>query len=300
MRRRSRLPGSSSRLRTATAQTVNGDLLLALLHYDAGQYETTEQHLSKALAAARADTYQGAVLERLLGYNAIFGLGDFERGRRIMESVLRGFEARGMQQEAGYVRNTIAYTLFCTRRFDDAVEMEKTALKLLEGSDRPGGFLYSVLQLNLGRLYRTLGFHGQALRLFRAGLEAPDAEQSPYMLLIFHTTLAQLYAARGEYERAFVAFQHCLGLARDLELRTPATPSSTRSRARSASCSRSVRRAATKSSSTFTSTSPRPAAAQAGRARRSLPCGDEGLLGVPRRGRVAGRRGVRRRGRSDG
>lgn len=203
---------------------VTGDLLLALLRYDAGQYEATERHLNNALAAVPADGLHDAVLQRLLGYNAIFGLGDFERGRRIMESVLRSFEALGRQQEAGYVRNTIAYALFCTRRFDDAVEMEKTALSLLESSDRPGGFLYSVLQLNLGRLYRTLGFHDQALRLFRDGLEAPNIEQSPYMLLIFHTTLAQLYAARGEHARAAAAFQHCLGLARDLELENASDP----------------------------------------------------------------------------
>ncbi|HZB45991.1 MAG TPA: carbamoyltransferase C-terminal domain-containing protein, partial [Pyrinomonadaceae bacterium] len=203
---------------------VNGDLLLALLHYEAGQHQATEQHLSNAIARTPADGLHDTVLERLLGYNAIFGLGDFERGRRIMESVLRAFEARGLQQDAGYVRNTIAYTLFCTRRFDDAVEMEKTALKLLDSSDRPGGFLYSVLQLNLGRLYRTLGFHDQALRLFRTGLAAPDMEQSPYMLLIFHTTLAQLYVSRGEYEQAAAAFQHCLGLARDLELENASDP----------------------------------------------------------------------------
>jgi tetratricopeptide (TPR) repeat protein len=203
---------------------VSGDLLLALLHYDAGQYEATERHLAIALADARSDSLHDTILERLLGYNAIFGLGDFERGRRIMESVLESFEARGLYQDAGYVRNTIAYTLFCTRRFDDAVEMEKTALKLLESSDRAGGFLYSVLQLNLGRLYRTLGFQDQALRLFRNGLEAPDMEQSPYMLLIFHTTLAQLYVSRGEYAHAAAAFQHCLGLSRDLELENASDP----------------------------------------------------------------------------
>jgi tetratricopeptide (TPR) repeat protein len=122
------------------------------------------------------------------------------------------------------VRNTIAYTLFCMRRFDDAVEMERTALKLLESSDRPGGFLFSVLQLNLGRVYRSLGFHDQALRLFKTGLDAPNLEQSPYMLLIFHTTLAQFYVTRGEYAEAVAAFHHCLDLARDLELENASDP----------------------------------------------------------------------------
>lgn len=203
---------------------VNADLLMALLHYEAGQHAETERHLAEALRRPASDSPQYTVLERLLGYNAIFGLGDFERGRGIMESVLRSFEARGLQRDAGYVRNTIAYTLFCTRRFDDAVEMERTALKMLESSDRPGGFLSSVLQLNLGRVYRTLGFHEQALRLFKNGLDAPNLEQSPYMLLIFHTTLAQFYATRGEYAEAVAAFHHCLDLARDLELENASDP----------------------------------------------------------------------------
>lgn len=202
----------------------NGDLLMALLHYDAGQYQETERCLTEALRQPSSNTLQYTVFERLLGYNAIFGLGDFERGREIMESVLQGFESRGLQQDAGYVRNTIAYTLFCMRRFDDAVEMEKTALKLLESSDRPGGFLFSVLQLNLGRVYRSLGFHDQALRLFKTGVDAPSLEQSPYMLLIFHTTLAQCYAKRGEYAEAVTAFHHCLDLARDLELENASDP----------------------------------------------------------------------------
>jgi tetratricopeptide (TPR) repeat protein len=204
--------------------TVSADLLMALLHYEAGQHAETERHLAEALRRSGPDSPHRAVLERLLGYNAIFGLGDFERGRGIMESVLRSFEAQGLQQDAGYVRNTIAYTLFCTRRFDDAVEMERTALKLLESSDQPGGFLFSVLQLNLGRVYRTLGFHDQALRLFKNGLDAPNLEQSPYMLLIFHTTLAQFYATRGEYTEAAAAFHHCLDLARDLELENASDP----------------------------------------------------------------------------
>lgn len=204
--------------------TVNGDLLMALLHYEAGQYSETERHLTEALHQLDANSPHHAILERLLGYNAIFGLGDFERGRGIMESVLRSFEAQGLQQDAGYVRNTIAYTLFCTRRFDDAVEMERTALKLLESSGQPGGFLFSVLQLNLGRVYRSLGFHDQALRLFKNGLDAPNLEQSPYMLLIFHTTLAQFYATRGEYAEAVAAFRQCLNLARDLELENASDP----------------------------------------------------------------------------
>jgi tetratricopeptide (TPR) repeat protein len=202
----------------------SGDLLMALLHYDAGQHQETDRYLTEALKQPRSDTLQYIVFERLLGYNAIFGLGDFERGREIMESVLQGFEARGLQQDAGYVRNTIAYSLFCMRRFDDAVEMERTALKLLESSDRPGGFLFSVLQLNLGRVYRSLGFHDQALSLFKTGLDAPNLEQSPYMLLIFHTTLAQFYVTRGEYAEAVAAFHHCLDLARDLELENASDP----------------------------------------------------------------------------
>jgi len=202
---------------------VNSNLLMALLHYEAGQHEETERYLTETLKTG-LDSAQQSILERLLGYNAIFGLGDFDRGREIMESVLRSFEARGLQQDAGYVRNTIAYTLFCTRRFDDAVEMERTALHLLEDSDHPGGFLSSILKLNLGRVYRTLGFHDQALSLFKNGLDASNLEQSPYMLLIFHTTLAQFYATRGEYAEAVVAFQHCLDLARDLELENASDP----------------------------------------------------------------------------
>lgn len=198
--------------------TVNGEVMLALLHYEAGRHAEAERFLVDALERRRHEGIDRLAVERMLGHNAIFGLGDFERGQRILESVLKGLEERGHEQEAGYVRNSIAFALLRTQRFEDAIELENLTLKLIENSQQQHGFLSSILQLNLGRLYRTVGFSEQALTLFRKGMEGQDSELSPYVLIVFHSSIAFIHSMRGEHADALAAYQHCLELARDLEL----------------------------------------------------------------------------------
>jgi tetratricopeptide (TPR) repeat protein len=198
---------------------VDGDVLMALLHYEAGRYIDAERFLLAALEKERHQKIDRTTLERLLGYNAIFGLGDFERGRTIMELVLKKYEESGREKDAGYVRNAIAFALLRTRRFDEAVEIENLTLGLIENSaQQQDGFLFSLLQLNLARLYRTLGESEQALELFRKGMAVQNSDLSPYILLIFHGSLAYLHIAREDYAAALDAYHHCLELSRDLEL----------------------------------------------------------------------------------
>lgn len=214
-------------LATTTEESeLDGDLLQALLQYDAGRFNETDQHLLAALGKPSTDGVSQITLKRLLGYNAIFGLNEFNRGREYLEEVLKEYEERGLEQRAhsGFVRNSIAFALFRVGRFDDAIETEKLGLELLESSASPNGFLFSILQLNLGRLYRNLGFSEQAIDRFKKALETQNSEFSPYMLLIFHCTLAHLHAAREEYAEVLDSYYHCLDLARDLELENSGYP----------------------------------------------------------------------------
>jgi tetratricopeptide (TPR) repeat protein len=197
---------------------VDGDVLMALLHYEAGRYIEAERFLLGALEKERHQKIDRTTLERLLGYNAIFGLNDFERGRTILELVLKKYEESGREKDAGYVRNAMAFALLRTRRFDEALEIENLTLGLIENSAEQDGFLFSLLQLNLARLYRTLGESEQALELFKKGMAVQNSDLSPYILLIFYGSLGYLHIAREDYAAALDAYHHCLELSRDLEL----------------------------------------------------------------------------------
>lgn|GEM_PF-3568692 len=193
-------------------------LPMALLHYEAGRYREAELFLSYALEAESYEGLDRTTLLRLLGYNAIFGLGDFARGKEILEEVLADYEARGREKDAGYVRNAIAYALLRSRKLDEAMELENLTFDLIRDSRRQDGFLLSLLQLNLARLHRTVGSSEQSLRLFRSGLETQNSDLSPYVLLIFHGSLAHVHIARGDYASAIGTYHHCLELLRDLDL----------------------------------------------------------------------------------
>jgi tetratricopeptide (TPR) repeat protein len=109
-------------------------------------------------------------------------------------------------------------------RADDAIELEKVAIELLANFTRSGGLLFSVLQLNLGRLYRNLGFTEQALGLFRTALENRDPDLSPYVLLLFYGSLAHLHASRDETAAVLSYFHAFFEVARDLDLENVGYP----------------------------------------------------------------------------
>lgn len=200
---------------------LDKDMLLALLNYDAGRAEATDRHLQAALDKRPDAGHERYNLTRLLGYNTIFGLQDFDRGRELLSSLIAPYEALGMEEHAGYLRNGVAYALFRLGRFDDAIEMENLALGQLRKATPNSAFLFSILQLNLGRLFRQLGFSEEALDLFRSAM---DEDFSPYMLQIFYTTLAQLHSNRGEAVEALQAYHLCFELVRDLDLENASYP----------------------------------------------------------------------------
>ncbi len=200
---------------------LDQDMLLALLNYDAGHAAATDRHLLAALEKRPDAGHERFNLIRLLGYNATFGLNDFDRGRELLSSLIAPYEAMEMEEHAGYLRNGVAYALFRLGRYDEAIEMEKLALAQLRKATPNSAFLFSILQLNLGRLFRQLGFSEEALELFR---DAMDEDFSPYMLQIFYTTLAQLHSHRGEDSDALQAHHLCFELARDLDLENASYP----------------------------------------------------------------------------
>lgn len=155
-----------------------------------------------------------------MGYNAIFGLGDFDRGRELLQSVLGRFqrEGKGKERECGYLRNTIAYALFRSRRVDHALEAENEVIQYVRAGERPDNFLLSLLQLNRGRLHRTLGDSEGALSEFEGGIQGQNAGLSPYMLALFHCSSGHVRMSRSEFGEAMVHYHHALNLIRGLEV----------------------------------------------------------------------------------
>ncbi|MEM6797036.1 MAG: hypothetical protein AAF725_23880, partial [Acidobacteriota bacterium] len=90
---------------------VDADLLLGLLHFESEDYREADRLLSQSWQSQEPGSLQHADLQWLLGYNAIFGLEDFDRGRGLLESILEYFQREGKQRESFYLRNSMAYSL---------------------------------------------------------------------------------------------------------------------------------------------------------------------------------------------
>ena len=219
----------ATRLLAATADRgrPDGGLLLAMLHYDGGRGHEADERLRAVLDRRSHDPAQRTLLTHLTGYNKVFGCGDFDGGRQLLEEVLEVRRHEQREEEAGFIRNTIAYALFRSGCLDEAVAMEREALAALERAGAPAGFLSSILQLNLGRLQRNLGQPDRALELLARALADQSWDVSPYMLLIFDSARALLHTARGEHEKALAAYHHALGLVRDLKREYAGSPVST-------------------------------------------------------------------------
>lgn len=209
------LPLAQRYIEAGTEDGVDGDLLFALLHYDAGQFDASDVHFGLALKQTESPS-QRSMLTRLRGNNAVFGLGHLERGRQLLRSVLPRFEAIGLHREACFVRNSIAFTLFREGRLEEAVALENRSLEQLANSPEPGGLLESLLLLNTGRLHRQKGAADQALEHFEAAGQAGGSDLTPYLLQLLRATLAHLRGQRQEWVEAHREFSCCLELSRDL------------------------------------------------------------------------------------
>lgn len=197
---------------------IDRNLLLAMLNYEAERYREADAHLRACLEDDRPHTADRCQLEYFLGYNAVFGLADFDGGYRILEKVLGQYEAEGREREAKYVRNSIAFALYRGGQVEKAIDTEQETIELLGGGDDQDSFLRSILSLNLGRLYRTLGASTRALELFRDGMFSPNAELSPYAQLLFQNCLGHLHTLRGEHAAALATYHHAFDLSRTLLL----------------------------------------------------------------------------------
>jgi tetratricopeptide (TPR) repeat protein len=199
---------------------VDPDLLLGLIYFEAEDYPEAERLLTAAWERQAPESVAQADLQWLVGYNAIFGLGEFDRGRELLQAVLERFqhEGKGKERECGYLRNSIAYALFRSRRLDRALEAENEVIQYIRDGERPDNFLLSLLQLNRGRLHRTLGDSEGALSEFEGGIQGQNAGLSPYMLALFHCSSGHVRMSRSEFGEGMVHYHHALNLVRSLEL----------------------------------------------------------------------------------
>jgi len=198
--------------------TLNGDLLLGLLHYEAERYEQADHYLQLAPQQQPPPGISVQMLELLVGYNAIVGLGEMERGRAILQTVLDDSQADG--PTAAYLRNSIAFTLFRTRQAEAAMDLEKVAFGDARQGERQDSHLETLLYLNQGRLYRNAGDHDEAVTKISQSLLSQKGELSQQMLLISLTALAQLHGGFGDYRAASRYFYFCLQLLHGIDIET--------------------------------------------------------------------------------
>jgi tetratricopeptide (TPR) repeat protein len=201
----------------ADDSTLDENLLLAMLNYEAGRYDEAHQRLAAALEhpSGRLDRN---FLEYLLGYNAVFGIGDYKQGIEILNRVVSHYEQKGDERGIAYIRNSLAFAHFCSRNVDEAISLEELNIDQLSRTKVSDSFLANVLQLNLGRLYRNSGDAERALKLLREGLFARKAELSSHALLLYYGTLGTFQFAKGDYSAALEAYHHSFEIMRNVQL----------------------------------------------------------------------------------
>lgn len=193
------------------------DLLLAMLNYEAGRY--TEAHAQlKAAVDNPPPKMDRSFIEYLLGYNAVFGLNDWRQGIDILNDVLKHYEAKGDERGMAYIRNSLAFAHFNSRNIDEAISLEELNIEQLKKADVPDSFLASILQLNLGRLYRTSGEVEHALKLISEGLFVKRSELSSHAVLLFYATLGNFQFSQKNYRGALDSFHHAFELMRNVQL----------------------------------------------------------------------------------
>lgn len=204
----------------AGEERPNRDLLLALLHYEAGDAARCEEHLARLAKAGGGPLdpvhLDPVLLDRLRGYNAVFGRGDLAAGERMLGRALAGYEARGEVVEAAAVRNSIAFAMVRSGRGEEALALEEQALAALEAAGSDASSVGSILALNLGRLHRNRGGVERAAGFFRRAMDDGSGETSPHLLLVFKSGLARLEMAAGEPGRALSTLGECGELLRDM------------------------------------------------------------------------------------
>jgi tetratricopeptide (TPR) repeat protein len=193
------------------------NLLLAMLNYEAGRY--TEAHVQlKAAVDNPPPKMERSFIEYLLGYNAVFGLNDWQQGIDILNEVLKHYEAKGDERGMAYIRNSLAFAHFNARNIGEAISLEELNIEQLKRSDVPDSFLASILQLNLGRLYRNSGEVEHALKLISEGLFVRRSELSSHAVLLFYATLGNFQFSQKNFRGALDSFHHAFELMRNVQL----------------------------------------------------------------------------------
>jgi tetratricopeptide (TPR) repeat protein len=201
----------------ADDSTLDENLLLAMLNYEAGRYDEAHQRLAAALEHPSGQLDPN-FLEYLLGYNAVFGIADYKQGIEILNRVVNHYEQKGDERGIAYIRNSLAFAHFCSRNVDEAISLEELNIDQLSRAQVSDSFLANVLQLNLGRLYRNSGEAERALKLLREGLFAHKAELSSHALLLYYGTLGNFQFAKSDYSAALESYSHSFEIMRNVQL----------------------------------------------------------------------------------
>lgn len=201
----------------AGADDLDGNLLLAMLNYEAERYEDAHRLLTACLERPTT-RIEPKFIEYLIGYNAVFGTGNFRLGIETLGRVLEHYEEKGDKRGSAYIRNSLAFAHFCSRNTEEAIRLEELNIEQLTNAQVSDSFLVSILQLNLGRLYRNTGDAERALKLIQRGLSVPQSELSSHALLLFYATLGGFKFSKGDYRGALSAYHQSFELVRNVQL----------------------------------------------------------------------------------
>lgn len=213
---------------TLERDEFDDSLLRAMLAYEAGAHAETREHLlrlvedKQAQRSRRSLVTSGeddrALLAHLIGHNDIFGLGRHQDGFDRLSEVLEEYTRHGMSQHVAYVRNAMAFALFCTRPLDEVIEWEKSVLQDVQSVAQRDSFIESVLQLNLSRLHHSHGDIEQAIDYLHRVLQDGTAEQTPSLQLLYHSKLGYYHFLQGRYTDALREFTCSLELCSSVQL----------------------------------------------------------------------------------
>ncbi len=154
---------------------------------------------------------------------ALGGKGEYDRAFALLEGVLSRCDRFGEHFFQGRYLNTLGWMYGELQDFDRAIDFNERSLLSARGNSPPGPEVEGNALCNLADCYIALGRLNEAeacLREVAAMVEAKvpkDCFQQWRYTLHHHASFAELWLARGEWERALAGADECLALAEKTE-----------------------------------------------------------------------------------
>ncbi len=192
----------------ATAETLNN---IGVLYTDLGEYEDALKFYNRALAVREAIDDRLGMSSTLLNIGSIYAKMDSSKStqRKALQFMER---ALMLKQEFGE-RMTIAETLNGIGAVHTKLGNYALALNYLQRSlllnaeiENPAGV--AAVHYDMSRVYNLQGELALALEHAQEGVALAETLRTRPLIRDGYELLSQLYAAQGQYERAFTAYKN--------------------------------------------------------------------------------------------